>query len=108
MTLDKVVAAFKALYIECKYPEFIADLCFAYSYEFAAWAQLAGHEDVEVVSGVHFDAENRIILAGHFATRVGDTVYDWTLRQFYPDAAVPTITPYAEWRDDWKPLKEDA
>jgi hypothetical protein len=107
-TVEEVVTAFAAKYVECEYPEHIADRCFAYSAEFAAWAQRAGHDDVEVVSGVHFDGENRIILAGHAATRVGDTVYDWTLRQFYPDAAVPTITPYATWRDDWKPLKEEA
>lgn len=108
MTLDEVVKAYGDEHPGCHDPWIVVDACMDHSEAFA-WACIdAGLEDVEIVSGVHFDGESRIILAGHFATRVGDTVYDWTLRQFYPDAAVPTITPYAEWREDWKPLKEDA
>lgn len=106
--LEDVVANFKAKYVECEYPEHIADRCFAYSAEFIRWVEAACPDpDTEVISGVHFDGENRIILAGHAAARVGDLVFDWTLRQFYPDAEVPTITPLAQWRDTWKSLKKE-
>lgn len=106
--LEDAVSSFRRKFPECQNGDLIHDRCWPYSAEFIRHVEIVSPLDVdnEVVSGVHFDEDNRIILAGHAAARIGDTVFDWTLRQFYPDADVPTITPLAQWREDWKPLKE--
>lgn len=75
--------------------------CFNYSEAFADFARSNGFL-AQVVSG--FVIVDNIILQGHAATLIDDTVYDWTNRQFILDCPVPTITPLDEWRLTWKTL----
>ena len=59
-----------------------------------------------VISGVRMGQFQGVpvVLNGHFAVRVDDTVYDWTARQFDPDAPVPLVEPVAAWRERWPAL----
>lgn len=87
------------------------DLCKPISDEFAALAREHGLADVEVLCGAKIGEAPglpgvRLFLAGHFAVRVGDEVYDWTARQFDPHAAVPTVRTLADWRAEWPPVEE--
>lgn len=118
MTLDALVATFAADHPECQEGALIEDCCLDYSHAFVHYLGI-NDIDAEVVVGFRMGhvsdllaaftggaprpkaGKPNVVLAGHAAVRVGDAVYDWTLRQFYPDALVPTITPYAEWRADW-------
>lgn len=44
-----------------------------------------------------------VITQGHTAVRVGDLVYDWTARQFWPhDQPWPLVQFEGEWRETWK------
>ena len=43
--------------------------------------------------------EDGELIAMHFATVIGETVWDWTFRQFHPDAPVPMVTPLDGWED---------
>lgn len=60
-----------------------------------------------LVSGFQFTQfdGHKVILEGHVATLVGDTIYDWTARQFDPKAEVPTIQPLTEWRETWEAMR---
>lgn len=98
----EAVALFAAEHPECEDGDQVADLCFDYSEQFRQFVLDLGTDlEVQVVGGFRFAAPN-VILTGHAATRVGDLVYDWTYRQFDPATPVPLITPYAEWRADWR------
>lgn len=83
-------------------PERARGNCRNESYRFVC--ALSEHDIVaELVSGFHFF--NGVIFNGHTAALVGDTVYDWTARQFYPhDQPVPLIQPLHEWRQTWRNL----
>lgn len=82
------------------------DRCLSSSTAFAS--ALAEH-DIEAVpvSGLLIADSSElvdggpIILAGHFAVRVGDQVWDWTLRQFETGCPVPSVTPWVQWQQDW-------
>lgn len=69
--------------------------------ESAAFMETLAAHGVEatVVSGLLLDGG--VVVCGHFAVRVGDDVWDWTLRQFDPAADVPTVTPWETWQRDW-------
>lgn len=65
-------------------------------------------EDVsaQLVNGVRMGQFQGIpvVLNGHFAVQVGDTIYDWTARQFDPTAPVPLVEPVQAWRARWPSL----
>lgn len=69
--------------------------------ESAAFMETLAGFDIEatVVSGLVMDGN--VVLAGHFAVRVGDDVWDWTARQFDPHADVPKVTSWETWRTEW-------
>lgn len=48
----------------------------------------------------------RVITQAHIAVQVGDQVYDWTARQFDPQAPVPKITSVEEFHAEWAPPGE--
>lgn len=54
---------------------------------------LANGIDCELVNG--WSDEFGI---GHVAVNVDGTVWDWTMRQFFPDAALPTRLPLYTWK----------
>lgn len=103
-TVEAVAAAFvRPMHTN---PAEVRDRCVWESEDFAKACRAAGVRQVTVVSGfatVLF-GEVRVITMGHTAVRVGDTVYDWTARQFNPDAPVPLVLPYEEWRASWPDL----
>ena len=83
-------------------PERARGNCFNESRRFVAALDMNGIEG-EVISGVR--TQHNVVLNGHAAVRVGDMVYDWTARQFYPhDQPVPLVQTYEEWREDWPSL----
>lgn len=52
------------------------------------------------------DLDHPMITNGHTAALVGDTVYDWTARQFWPhDQPVPLVQPVSEWRETWRRIQ---
>ena len=87
-------------------PERARGACFNESHRFALVLADVGIR-AEVVSGVTYGdfAGQRVVMDGHAAARVGDVVYDWTARQFWPhDQPVPLIQSYEEWAATWQPL----
>lgn len=94
-------------------PSYAHERCVVTSQAFAALCERHGVE-AEVISGMKMGEMPefpgmRMMLAGHFAVLVGDTVYDWTARQFEPQAAVPKVVTETEWRAEWtKPGKTAA
>jgi hypothetical protein len=87
-------------------PERARGNCFNESHRFVHVLSCYGI-DAEVVSGVKM-AEfmgHEVVMDGHAAARVGDVVYDWTARQFWPhDQPVPLVQTYEEWRAEWRRL----
>lgn len=55
----------------------------------------------KLVSGLWVDPDN-IVLHGHYVVRIGDNIYDWSARQFYPAAPMPLIIPFTEWAAQWR------
>lgn len=85
-------------------PERARGACMNESARFVALLAEVGIE-AERISGFEFvDFEGQpVIMNGHTAVRVGDIVYDWTVRQFWPhDQPVPLVQPLSEWRATWK------
>lgn len=72
--------------------------------ESAAFMETLAAYGVEatVVSGLRVRSWDGLVLAGHFAVRVGDDVWDWTARQFDPSAEVPLVMPLSRWREEWR------
>ena len=102
-TVEAVAAAFLRPFHAN--PAEVRDRCVWESEDFAAACRAAGVEAV-IVSGfatVQFGGMT-VVTMGHTAVRVGDTVYDWTARQFNPTAPVPLVLPYEEWRAAWPDL----
>lgn len=89
-------------------PVAVREQCAIVSAEFVDRCRAAGIE-AEVIQGLHmgehkmFPGET-LVLAGHYAARVGTTVYDWTARQFDPSAPVPLIQDESAWRETWQDL----
>lgn len=81
------------------------DQCFNESHRFQCYLEAAGVNG-EKISGFKFERfmGHDVVVQGHTAVVVGDLVYDWTARQFDPDAPVPKITTRAEFRAEWPPL----
>jgi hypothetical protein len=62
-----------------------------------------------VISGLKFGEVpefpgQRMVLGGHFAVQVGTTAYDWTARQFDPQASVPLVLPVDQWHGEWSKM----
>lgn len=100
--LDTAVDQFARLYPECQDQAQVRDQCFWYARIFTQYVQEVTTCPAELITG--FEMDGNVILNGHTATLVGEMVYDWTLRQFDPHAAVPSITPLAQWRETWRTL----
>ena len=103
-TVESVAAAFvRPMHAD---PAEVRDRCVWESEDFARALRAAGVRAVTVVSGfatAEFGG-HVLVTCGHTAVRVGDTVYDWTARQFNPTAPVPLVLPYEEWRAAWPDL----
>lgn len=105
MTLDEVVAEFESCGAT---PEGAHDQCVSESARFRL-ALIEVGIFAEIVSGfrvVTFLDGIEVITNGHVAVRVGDVVYDWTARQFDPDAKFPAIMTVPEWEAAWPSLSE--
>ena len=108
--VDQAVAAFAAAHPDLAHQHHAHDRCIPISEEFTAL--LADHgTDAEVVMGARVGEDPRfpgvrLFLGGHYAVAVGDTVYDWTARQFNPAAPVPLVQPLEEWRTTWADPEE--
>lgn len=100
--LQQVVDEFESIGIT---PELARDQCGTESFRFMLALEDAGI-DSERIDGFSFGTllGKPIILNGHTAVRVGDQVYDWTARQFDPDAPHPLVCSVQEWRQTWKTL----
>lgn len=86
-------------------PERARGQCFNESYRFVKILECYGIE-AEVVSGIHVtkdkDRTSFLVNHGHAAALVGDTVYDFTARQFYPhDQPFPLVQTLEEFREAW-------
>lgn len=58
--------------------------------------------DPKEISELFGGMVERVIYQGHVGVRVGDAVYDWTARQFWPhDQPWPLIQSIEEWRKQW-------
>lgn len=81
------------------------DMCVPVSEAFAGALAEAGVE-AAVINGVRMGEfmGHRVVEVGHFAVQVGETVYDWTARQFDEGAAVPVVEPVSVWRERWTSL----
>lgn len=104
-TVEQVAAEFESIGV---HPETARGNCTNESFRFVLALQDAGIE-AERVSGFKFiEYEGHAcVLDGHTAVRVGDTVFDWTARQFPPhDQAFPLVVPYDEWRAEWPTAQE--
>lgn len=85
-------------------PEDARDQCYVEAAYFAE--VLMGHGiHATAVSGLKMGAGGGV-LAGHFAVRVGDQVWDWTFRQFDPECEVPTIIPWSTWQKQFLYVQE--
>lgn len=76
--------------------------------ESAAFMEALADQEVEatVVSGLRIDKRTRMVVAGHFAVKIGDDIWDWTARQFDPAAPVPLVTPWSQWQREWAQASE--
>lgn len=83
-------------------PRTAHDQCVWESERFAAALAEAGVE-ATIVSGMRCTTflGVTIVQCAHVAVRVGDTVYDWTARQFNPDAGFPAVMTVEEWQAEW-------
>ena len=112
MTLDHLVARFADAHPELQDPHGAHDQCVSISEEFADLLVAHGH-GARVVDGIRFGEMpefpgERLVLGGHYAVAVhvgvDEVVYDWTARQFDPDATVPTVVMLSVWRSTWTEL----
>lgn len=104
--MEDLVAKFGSRYSFLQDPYRALDRCIVASEEFASEVTSAGGA-AEVVSGVRFGEMpefpgHEVLLGGHYAVLVGDTVYDWTARQFDPQCDFPLVVPLSQWRSTWK------
>ena len=91
------VRAFHDRYPWLDEPEKARDQCYYVARSF-------GHVCRDLVVPAHLAGgwivdEDGELIAMHFATVIGETVWDWTFRQFHPDAPVPMVTPLDGWED---------
>ena len=110
-TLRHLVKKFRERNPGVEHPDTCRDRCMDYCDAWLTYLRswIPNHEG-EIVSGVKFGElpefpGKRLIVEGHFGVLIDDLVYDWTARQFDPNAAVPKITPLAEWREEWQDLR---
>lgn len=103
--IEALVSQFAAENPDLRNSNSAYDQCVPVSEEFAA---LLKHNGVscEVISGVRYGEfmGHRVVAGGHFAVQVGNDVYDWTIRQFEPNASVPKVCSIVEWRAQWEKL----
>lgn len=102
----------------CRNPDAIREWCFEVSSAFAETLAAAG-VPARVVEGLRMGTlpqfpDVELVLGGHAAVLaperydekagewVGEVVYDWTARQFDPQAPVPLTQPLVEWRATWR------
>lgn len=109
--LSALVDEFGEEHPNLKVPGYARERCNEASWEFVYFLRNRGIE-AEVVDGVRMgkvDESLRVplILGGHFAVNIAGTVYDWTARQFRPDAEVPEIMTLAEWRKTWRDIGDE-
>jgi hypothetical protein len=108
--LKEVVQTFRDEHPWCLNPDECRDRCQLASFDFFQAVRAVGVEDAEIISGVQFayvefgGIRHEVIENGHFAVRVEDRVYDWTARQFDPNAEVPMVVPTTAWRAQWHDL----
>lgn len=95
LNLANVIEAFRIAMPHLASPHGSQDQCL-YAASFFRGLLAAADVDAEVVGGEYVDADG-IVIWGHYATRVGDLVYDWSARQFYPPADWPTIVSWEQW-----------
>lgn len=95
MTLENIVACFKIAFAQFSDPHTAQDECYHASYAFLGLLQ-EGKIDAELTEGMYLDPDD-IIIWDHYGVKVGDVVYDWTARQFYPPAPWPMIVPWEDW-----------
>jgi len=89
-------------------PNWVRDRCMDHCDAFVAYLRAwMADVDVEIISGVKVERVDgmTLIQQGHFAVLHDGLVYDWTARQFDPDAPFPMVAPLAEWRQKWPTLE---
>lgn len=108
------MSAFAAAHPDLVDPSWVVDRCEEVSAAFARACHEAGVA-ATVISGARFGEVDqfpgvRLMLGGHFAVLVadeeGDTVFDWTARQFDPKAPVPEVMALSRWRQVWVPSSQ--
>ena len=95
LPLDEVIHLFVLSHEPLLDPEKAAGMCGETSYEFARWLDSHGYPWAQTIVGQK-DGQS------HMAIEYNLHVYDFTLRQFEPDADVPTVTPVRTWQREWQ------
>lgn len=123
--LRQVVEDFDAAFGDlCRQPEWARERCAEVSDRFAEKATAAGFP-AKSISGIQMGEIPQfpgvtLMLHGHFAALVAtrfdeqasdgqgewtdEVVFDWTARQFDPDADVPLVVDLDEWRETWRDI----
>lgn len=103
MAAGHLAAAVRAMSRDARTtPEAARDRCVFESERFSRLLTQAGVHHVLVVGAQTVEwGEHKVLLQAHTAVRVGRKVYDWTARQFDPEAPVPEVMSAAVWRQRW-------
>jgi len=107
--VDEVVREYRQLMSsEVFDPERVHDQCHRYSQDFISFLEGYSGDGLgaELVYGFQLTEfmGKPVIGNAHVAVRIGERVYDWTYRQFDPEAPVPRITTVEEFRTEWQLL----
>lgn len=105
MSMQDAIDEFAAHHPRYSSPDGARDKCTAAAFEFGGYVTRFTGLDWEVIDGMHTD-EGGVVLWAHSALHVGDDVYDWTARQFYPLADWPAVFPLERWTEMLVPFRE--
>lgn len=102
-----MTAEFVASHTHFADPDLSRDRCIEAAEAFVAACQSAGVA-AQVVTGARFGEAPqfpgvRLLLNAHSAALICETnvVYDWTARQFDPEAEWPLVQSLQRWREQW-------
>ena len=101
---------FRAKHLILGQPDHARDKCDLISVEFRQYAEERGHAARLVKGFVTTTWNGRIVvLQGHVAVELnGNTVVDWTARQFGINEDFPRVVDTKVWTADWPPLPKSA